>query len=692
VKVAAGNVIDRPWGQTLGTVGTRKLTAQVNLHADDGKTYSVAFADGMVIAAASPLANDSVTRVALTSHLVSPSQVGEITRRLAAEKSRDEVEVLAEASKLAPDHVATLRRRLTIQRAARTFAIDRGTFEIEGAVTLIVQHDFTVPLGAVIFQGVRMNLSEQRLGEDLRELGSAYRMRSTTTDDEVAALELDFDAGGAIERLRAGTTLAELEARHRDIEPRTLHALIYALVCTGLCDATGGQRVDRTAPPPPRTSTGLVNQRVSTIRTEQPLVTRTRTPNNLNVPRTGTPNTVAMPRTGTPNTVAQPRTGTASNVATPRTGTSSTVNVPRTVSRPVGQAPVGTPVPARSPTRPGVATSRATTSSAIPTRNVTRPASTDEFRREPTTGDFRRELATGTPTDFRTETGTGDFRREAPSTRGQTVDEFSRDTLTAVPRTITTPRTITERERVSRDIEALIATRLAKLEQGADYFAILGVPFESPMDAVRAAYVETTRKLNPESLTKIGILEETPTRAAQRVLAQVNAAYQVLSDPAKRRDYVNAVRRGDPTPVAPRARTDALDKTELAAEAFAKGESALRRDDVTAAVEELGRAHTLAPTNLDYMAMFAWAQFCAASDKLQVYAETRKTLAHVINRSENPVSARFYLGRVERMLGHDREAMNHFDLVLMEEPGHKEAQSEVRVLQSRMAKGSKPKR
>ena len=678
MKVAAGNVIDRPWGQTLGTVGMRKLTAQVNLKADDGKTYSVAFADGLVVAAASPLPNDSVTRVALTSHLVSPSQINELTRRLAAEKSRDEVEVLAEAGRLSPDHVIALRRRLMIQRAARTFAIDRGTFEVEGAVTLLVQHGFGVSLGAVIFQGVRMNLSEQRLGEDLRELGTAYRLRSSTTNAHLSALELDGDLANStsltsiVERLRDGTTVAELEARHRDIEPRTLHALLYALVCTGLCDATGGQPVDRTAPSPPRTSTGLVTQRVPTasIRTDQPLVTRARTSGNVEMPRTAT-NSGSVPRTATSNTVATPRT----------------VTPPRTLSP---QPP--TP---RAPTRPGNFASRSGPSTAPPLARTPSRGSTvppfEEFRRDSVTGDFKRE------------TSTGDFKQESPSARG-VVEEFSRDSLTnrglwaqaavspAVPRTITAPRTITERDRVGREIEALIATRLAKLEQGADYFAILGVPFESPMDVVRAAFVETSRKLHPDSLAQVGIVDESSARAAQRVLAQANAAFQTLSDPAKRRDYVSAVRRGEPTQLAPRARTGDLDKTELAAEAFAKGESALRRDDMAHAVEELGRAHSLQPNNLDYMAMFAWAQFCAAQDKLKIYPETRKTLAYVINRAENPVPARFFLGRVERMLGHDREAMNHFDLVLMEDPGHKEAQSEVRVLQTRLAKGSKPKR
>lgn len=306
-----------------------------------------------------------------------------------------------------------------------------------------------------------------------------------------------------------------------------------------------------------------------------------------------------------------------------------------------------------------------------------------------------------------------DFIRESTTNRGLTgidgtgphaiLEEFSREVSTsrgvssstklpAMPRTITAPRTITERHRAKREIEALIVTRLARLEQACDYFAILGLPFEAPLDAVRNNYVETSRRLHPESLAQVEITDEPSLRAAQRVLAQVNAAFTVLTDSSKRRDYVAAVRRGEPTPIAPRARTGELDKTELAAEAFEAGEGALKRDDIPRAVEELGRAVTLAPTNLEYMAMFAWAQFCAAGDKRSIYVETRKALERAIHRGDKPIVARFYLGRVERMIGHDREAMNHFQEVLLDEPNHKEAASEVRVLEQRLAKGTKPKR
>lgn len=123
----------------------------------------------------------------------------------------------------------------------------------------------------------------------------------------------------------------------------------------------------------------------------------------------------------------------------------------------------------------------------------------------------------------------------------------------------------------------------------------------------------------------------------------------------------------------------------LADEAFQRGIMALRRDDVVEAVVELIRATELSPMDVDYAAMLAWAKFCAAPDKNAIALDTRKTLERAIRKSDKPMMARFYLGRVERILGRVREALVHFKQVLDLEPGHADAAAEVRMLEPRMA-------
>jgi cytochrome c-type biogenesis protein CcmH/NrfG len=125
-------------------------------------------------------------------------------------------------------------------------------------------------------------------------------------------------------------------------------------------------------------------------------------------------------------------------------------------------------------------------------------------------------------------------------------------------------------------------------------------------------------------------------------------------------------------------------KIMRAEEAFRLGEMALRRDQIAQAVESFQIAVELQPKESEYQALLAWAQFAAAPDKAAVAGQTRKVLLRAAEDNDQSPTARFYLGRVERMLGREREALQHFHEVLRIKPSHSEAASEARVLESRL--------
>ena len=244
------------------------------------------------------------------------------------------------------------------------------------------------------------------------------------------------------------------------------------------------------------------------------------------------------------------------------------------------------------------------------------------------------------------------------------------------------------RTTTARKTQALIAARAILMEQGADHFALLGVPFEAPIETVRTTYLNLVRQLHPDKLAELSVDDVQGT--AHRLFAAMGNAFAVLTDPDRRTAYIASLQNA--VPGMPRTKTSDEVENTPAHEAFRRGEAALRRDEPHEAIAHFQRAVELTPTDFDYLAMLGWAQFCASRDKEKQAHETRKTLERAVQRSQKPYVARFYLGRVERMLGRDKEALRHFQLVLEDQPSHAEARSEIRAIEARLATSTGKKR
>jgi hypothetical protein len=267
-------------------------------------------------------------------------------------------------------------------------------------------------------------------------------------------------------------------------------------------------------------------------------------------------------------------------------------------------------------------------------------------------------------------------------------DGYERSTRIREPTPIRVSQTRRRSDSGARDVERLIEERAQLLDKGADHFTLIGVATTASMDQVRDAYFGLARQLHPDRLAAMGITD--PARQAHRLFAQVNTAFAILSDQKRRREYTQFMQRGGEAGVRQEEKkVDELAMKLLGAEeAFKRGEMALRRDALPTAIEEFKKAVELNKDEAEYQAMLTWAMFCAAPDKMAIAVETRKSLDRAITKSSpQSVTARFYLGRVERMLGRDREALNHFAEVLSIMPNHSEATSEIRVIESRMASG-----
>lgn len=574
--LARGSVTDRPWGLTFGALGVRGLTGELAVVAD-GKTYRVAFNQGIIFGATSPLASDAAVRIALTSNLITSTQVADITRRMAAAPDRDEVDILAELARLGPDQAARLRRRLVANRAARAFSLDRGDFSVEDAFTIGYLPGNELDVRSVAYLGAKNNFNEDRMAAELGALGGWFQLKQEAVEDlpQFGFTEIEKPI---LQSLLQGADLADMEQAHQSLGARTVRAVTYALVSCAACEirpATRGARPASAAQRPPGQA----------------------------APASRPP--------GQPAPAARPQTAPVPRAANP--APTPTAPVPRAAN------------PAPTPT------------ASAPAPPPTQPLMSMTAEQRP----IRSPVAT-------------------PPRRGK------RNTAAAL------------------EIEELLASKVPLLDRGADHFTLLGLTTSATPDEIRSTYFQLARKLHPDRLSAIGVVDE--ARNAQRLMAEINAAFALLSDNAKRAEYISILQRGGASAIkAQEAQADEMAMRIMRAEeAFRQGEMALRRDAIGPALQAFQQAVELQPNEPEYHALLAWAQFAAAPDKNAVANNARKALQRAMEMNDRSPTARFYLGRVERMIGREREALQHFQAVLAIKPNHAEAASEVRLLEQRL--------
>ena len=186
---------------------------------------------GVVVGATSPAAADAVARIALGCRLVTAAHVAAFSRELRGSRAGD-LDAFVDAMGLASEQVHQLKHRVLVQRASRTFAIERGDFAVEDRISIPIMVGIEVDVRAVVYHGARLVLDNERLAADLRKFGTRFVLAAG--DVEIARFGFADAERRIVEALRDGTSAAEIDARHRDLDPRMVQAVIYALAA---CDA-----------------------------------------------------------------------------------------------------------------------------------------------------------------------------------------------------------------------------------------------------------------------------------------------------------------------------------------------------------------------------------------------------------------------------------------------------------------------
>jgi len=224
--------------------------------------------------------------------------------------------------------------------------------------------------------------------------------------------------------------------------------------------------------------------------------------------------------------------------------------------------------------------------------------------------------------------------------------------------------------------EAVLAElreRLAELER-KNLFERLGVPTDAPSAAIRAAYLSLARKHHPDLGGSRG--EVRALRA--QIMALLNEAYDVLSDPKSRNQYLDELRSGASQKVDVTAILEAERKLHVAI-------ALVRERRFEEAARELDEAIALYDGEAELWAYRAWVRLAAARDREAAKAQALADLERARRLGERSAVVFLLSARIANLLGDVASAIRYYQRCLEFEPGHPEATRELRVLESRRA-------
>ena len=148
-----------------------------------------------------------------------------------------------------------------------------------------------------------------------------------------------------------------------------------------------------------------------------------------------------------------------------------------------------------------------------------------------------------------------------------------------------------------------------------DHFSLLGLTPNASREDVKRAYLAAAKTYHPDRLVALGLEDLRPT--ASEVFAQMGEAFEILSDPAARRDY-EAMQSGQ------YSRQDAQQAAQ-AETLYRKAEVLIKMGDFDTALDFLRPAVELWAEEAEYQNALGWAlfkkrepDFSAAADHLSL--------------------------------------------------------------------------
>lgn len=211
------------------------------------------------------------------------------------------------------------------------------------------------------------------------------------------------------------------------------------------------------------------------------------------------------------------------------------------------------------------------------------------------------------------------------------------------------------------------------------FFGMLHLPDDAPVDAVKAAYFQMAKRWHPDRLP--GDLADVRDQAA-KVFARLSEAFQTLTDPERRKQYLELMAQGAGSAEEQERVAQILD----AQLDFQKAEVLLKKGDHAGAEKLVARAAEKDPEQSDYVALLAWLRATQAAATTEVCEASLLSFDQLLEAEPNHQRALWYRGLLRKRVGREGDAVSDFKRLLELDPKHIDATREVRVFEMRQAK------
>jgi curved DNA-binding protein CbpA len=229
------------------------------------------------------------------------------------------------------------------------------------------------------------------------------------------------------------------------------------------------------------------------------------------------------------------------------------------------------------------------------------------------------------------------------------------------------------------ELEKTILQRAATVD-GDDLFAVLGIERTANADQVKTAYLEGARRFHPDRLASQNL---THLRAdVEKIFRRLSEAQSTLLDDEKRTQYRKTLENPPANKEDVAAHQQAL--SILQAEmAFRRGQYALKKNDLQAALRDFEAALAAAPNEGEHVIFTAWTRHCL--QQLSI-ADAKAEIQRGLKLSPKAGSGHYLLGMLQKEESAFDAALASFRKAVSLDARQFEAEQEIRVLEVRLAR------